>query len=142
MTAHLVTYHACIRYLERVLGLPVDEWLVGTGHLSEFDRALLCCERAGLPVDAVKQSVLCKPVLYACMAGFVNCVVRCDNLAYVIREGRVATILTDRMRDKRIGLLDKVKTTDRSSMRREILKHQRRLKGKNKSRDRRLAEVD
>lgn len=137
-----VTYHACVRYLERVLGLPVDEWLIGHDHLNEFDKAHLCCERAGLPVDAVKQSVLCTPVLHACLAGFKNCVVRCDNLAYVIREGRVATILTDRMRDKRIGLLDKVKTTDRSSMRREILKTNRRLRGKNKSRDRRLAEVD
>lgn len=142
MKCDFVTYHAVIRYLQRVLDLPVDDWLVGQDHLSEFDRAFLCCERAGLPVDAVKQSVLCTPVLYACNAGFKNCVVRCDNLAYVIREGRVATILTDRMRDKRIGLLDKVKTADRTSMRREILKNNRRLKGKNKSRDRRLAEVD
>jgi hypothetical protein len=142
MTAHLVTFHACIRYLERVLNLPVDEWLAGQDHLNEFDRAVLCCERAGLPVDAVKQSVLCKPVLYACLSGFQNVIVRCDNLAYVIRDGRVATILTERMRDKRIGLLDKIKTMDRTSMRKAILKNQRRHKGKNKSRDRRPVEVD
>ncbi|MBX5001863.1 hypothetical protein HJB72_28485 [Rhizobium lentis] len=137
-----VTFHAVRRYLERVLSLPVDAWMAEMPGLTEIARVEACCERAGLPVDAVRSSVLCKPVLLAVTAGFKDTVVRFGGFAYVIKDGHVITVLTDQMRDQRIGLLGKVKTLDRTSMRREILKHNRRCKGKNKSRDRRLAEVD
>lgn len=132
-----VTLHAVLRYLERVLALPVDAWLgeMPPG-ISETARVMSCCERAGLPVDAVRSSVLCKPVLLVVTAGFKDTVVRFDGFAYVV------TVLTDQMRDQRIGLLGKVKTLDRTGMRREILKNNKRNRGKNKSRDRRLAEVD
>ncbi|MBY3162098.1 hypothetical protein HFO65_15800 [Rhizobium laguerreae] len=139
-----VTLHAVRRYLERVLSLPVDAWLAEMPvGISETARVLSCCERAGLPVDAVRASVLCRPVMLAVAAGFKDTVVRIEGFCYVIRDGFVVTILTDDMRDARIGQLGKVKDLDRTSMRREILKNNKRNRGKVKSRDRRrLAEVD
>ncbi|TBY40859.1 hypothetical protein [Rhizobium leguminosarum] len=138
-----VSLHAVLRYLERVLSLPVDAWLAEMpAGTSEARRVLSCCERAGLPVDAVRSSVLCRPVMLAVTAGFKDTVVRFGGFCYVIRDGAVVTILTERMRDQRIGQLGKVKVLDRTSMRREILKNNRRNRGKIKSRDRRLAEVD
>lgn len=135
-----VSCHAVIRYLERVLGLPVDEWLAGLGHLDELARAELCCERAGIPPAAVRQSILTRPVIAAMLAGFQHVIVRHEGFAYVIRSGTLVTIVTERMRDERHGAGKKLKTIDRAQMRREFLKLNRRNKGKNKSRDRRRLE--
>lgn len=137
-----VTHHATIRYLQRVLNLPVDEWLPELAHLNEKEKALACCERAGLPVDAVKELIMSPAVQRVCQAGFQNVCVRLDQHAYIVRSGFVVTVLTDEMRDERIGQLGKIRQQSRDSMRREILKKNRRSKGKHKNRDRRLAEVD
>lgn len=137
-----VTHHATIRYLQRVLALPVDDWCAGQTFQNDKDRAAFCCERAGLPVDAVKELIMSRPVQLMCQAGFENVCVRFEGFAYIIRSGFVVTILTDEQRDERIGQLGKIRHQSRGSMRREILKHNRRTKDKNKSRDRRLAEVD
>jgi len=138
-----VTNHAVIRYIERVLGLPVDEWLTDKRHLSEDRRAMFCCHKADLPARLVREMVLCAPVRAAVACGFQQVVVRFEGFAYVIREGRVVTILTERMRDEKIGLLDKLKDQSRSEMRRQMARNGRRAKGKNKNRDRRrLAEVE
>jgi hypothetical protein len=138
-----VTLHAVRRYLERVLALPVDAWLAEMpAGISETARVLSCCERAGLPVDAVRASVLCRPVMLVVAAGFKDTVIRTGGFCYVVRDGCVVTILTERMRDLRIGLVSKVKDLDRTSMRREIVKNNKRNRGKNKSRDRRLVEVE
>ena len=140
---HAVSHHAIIRYVERVLGLPVDEWLAGTEKMREADRAALVCERAGLPVDAVRELVLCRPVLVAVLANFRQVIVRYEGFAYVVRSGVVATILTERMRDERIGCHGKLQERDRTQMRKDMIRTTRRLKGKNKNKDRRrLAEVD
>ena len=137
-----VSSHAILRYLERVLGLPVDEWLVGMDAELESKRVAVACERAGLPVDAVRELILHPAVLRVVASGFADCIVRLDGFAYVIKSGRVITILTGRMRDERIGQCGKVRELDRASMRREILKKNRRHKAKHRNRDRQLAEVD
>ncbi|MBB3313659.1 hypothetical protein FHT78_005453 [Rhizobium sp. BK196] len=137
-----VTNHAVLRYLQRVLNLPVDDWCAGQPFSCDRERVAFCCERAELPVDAVKELIMSKPVMLMCMAGFQNVCVRLDGFAYIIRQGFVVTILTDEQRDERIGQLGKIKQQSRDSMRREILKRNRRSKGKFKNRDRRLAEVD
>lgn len=135
-----VSCHAVIRYLERVLGLPVAEWLAGADHLDEHARAELCCERAGLPVAAVRQSILNRPVVMAILAGFQQVIVRYEGFAYVIRSGKLVTIVTERMRDEKHGQARRMKLKGRTSMRRDIQKANRRNKGKNKSRDRRQLE--
>jgi hypothetical protein len=88
-----VTYHACIRYLERVLGLPVDAWLIGREHWPENLRAQHCCERAGLPVDAVKAAILCEPVMRALRSG-VTTALKHDGFVYLLRAGVVCTVQT------------------------------------------------
>lgn len=135
-----VSCHAVIRYLERVLGLPVAEWLAGADHLDEHQRAVLCCERAGLPVAAVRQSILSRPVMMAILAGFRQVIVRHEGFAYVIRSGKLVTIVTERMRDEKIGQGKKMKLKGRMSMRREIQKANRRNKARDRSRDRRRLE--
>lgn len=92
-----VTFHAVVRYLERVLGLPVDEWLVGHEHMNEFDKAHLCCERAGLPVDAVKATIMHPAIARVCLAGFDEVAVRLDSFVYIIKGGVVATVLTPKI---------------------------------------------
>lgn len=135
-----VSCHAVIRYLERVLGLPVAEWLAGADHLDEHARAELCCERAGLPVAAVRQSILSRPVIMAILAGFEQVIVRYEGFAYVIRSGKLVTIVTERMRDQKTGQAKRMKVKGRMSMRREIQKANRRNKARDRSRDRRRLE--
>lgn len=137
-----VSFHAVIRYLERVLGFPVNDWLVGMERMGEDARARHCCAKAGLPLAYVRELVLCRPVLAAVICGFEQVVVRVDGFAYVVRNGIVATVLTERMRDEKIGLLDKLKEQTRPEMRRQMARNGRRAKGKNKSRNRRMAEVE
>ncbi len=137
-----VTYHAIFRYLERVLGLPVDEWLAGTELLPDRERVAIACERAGLPVDAVRELILSKPVMRVVAAGFKDCVVRLDGYSYVIKDGKVATILLNWMRDERIGQLSKLKEQSRSQLKKEFQKANRRFRGKRKSLNRQMAEVD
>lgn len=89
-----VTCHAVVRYLERVLRLPVAEWLVGKEHLSENLRAEHCCERAGLPVAAVRLCMLTPPVIRQMNRNDPNKakVITSDGI-YVIAEGRLITVL-------------------------------------------------
>lgn len=137
-----VTYHAIFRYLERVLGLPVDEWLVGTELLPDRERVAIACERAGLPVDAVRELILSKPVLLVIAAGFKDCVVRIDGFSYVISGGKVTTVLLNWMRSSQIGQGGRMKEQTRSQLKRDFQKANRRFKDKRKSIQRQLSEVD
>lgn len=142
MRSH-VSNHAVIRYVERVLGHPVDEWLAGTGKLRSDNRAIIVCNRAGLPIDAVRELILCGPVLVAVQSGLGQVIVRYNGFAYVVRSGIVATILTERMRDEKIGTFEKMKEKSRAEIRREMYRAGRRYKTKNKMRHRRrLEEVE
>ncbi|NTG61818.1 hypothetical protein G6L45_16180 [Agrobacterium rhizogenes] len=137
-----VTYHAIFRYLERVLGLPVDEWLVGTELLPDRERVAIACERAGLPVDAVRELILSKPVQRVVAAGFRDCVVRLDGFSYVISGGKVTTVLTNWMRDSQVGQLERMKEQTRSQLKKDFQKANRRFRGKRKSIQRQMQEVD
>jgi hypothetical protein len=137
-----VSFHAIIRYVQRVLGEPVSDWLVGTERMNEEARARICCQRAGVPYGAVIDLVLCPPVLAACVAGFKEVIVRYEGFAYVVRTGRVISILTEEMHDRTTGRLSRLRTDNRKSARRDIIKNERRMKGRNRSRNRRMAEVE
>lgn len=113
-----VTYHACLRYLERVLGLPVGVWLIGMEHLPENLRAQHCCERAGLPVDAVKAAIMQPAILRICLAGFDEVAVRLDGFVYIIKHGVVATVLTPRIYMGTMGSRYGAPRIDRSKKRR------------------------
>jgi hypothetical protein len=141
MSKH-VSHHAVIRYVERVLGHDVEPWLVGMDMAKEEDRASHCCIMAGVHLAAVRELILCPPVRTACAAGFKNVTVRFEGFAYVILDGKVVTILTEDMRDQQFKADKKLRHFSRDEMRREFLRNNKRLKGKNKARDRRrLAEV-
>jgi hypothetical protein len=137
-----VTFHAIFRYLERVLGLPVDEWLAGTELLADRERVAIACERARLPVDAVRELILSRPVLAVVAAGFKDCVVRLDGFSYVIRNGRVATVMTNWMRDSQVGQIGRMKEQTRSQLKKDFQKANRRFRGKRKSIQRQMQEVD
>lgn len=123
-----VTYHAVLRYLDRVLGLPVDDWLHGRDHLNEKLRAEFCCQRSGVTVDDVRQAVLVRPVMLAACAGFSKVVVRYEGFCYVIRDGAVATILTERMHDQNVSQNSKLKIRGRTETRKDGHKLNRRLR--------------
>lgn len=118
-----VSHHAVIRYLDRVLGLPVDEWLVGLDHLGENMKAKHCCERAGLPVDAVKSVILCPAVLKAVQSRMTGSV-KHDGFVYVLSGGGILTILTYRLYLRTMGSRYGAPREDRSKKRR---KEKRRL---------------
>lgn len=89
-----VSYHAAIRYLERVLRLPVDEWLRGKEHLNEKARAEHCCECAGLPVDAVRLAMLTPAVIRQMNRHDSHkAKVITTEAIFVVVEGRVVTVL-------------------------------------------------
>lgn len=92
-----VSHHAVIRYLDRVLGLPVDEWLAGKEHMPEWQRCAICCERAGLPVDAVRATMMHPAIARVCAAGFDDVAVRLDGFVYIVKEGVVITVLTAKL---------------------------------------------
>lgn len=89
-----ITCHAVIRYLERVLRLPVAEWLQGKEHLPENVKAEYCCARAGLPVAAVRLTMLTPPVIRQMNRFDPNKakVITSDGI-YVIADGRIITVL-------------------------------------------------
>jgi len=123
-----VSYHAVIRYLERVLGLPVADWLREIGDLTENLKAELCCERAGLPVAAVRQSVLIDPVKKAVIAGFQQVIVRYDGYAYVVRSGKVVTIVTERMHDENTRQAYRIKHVTEREAKRNMTRRRRRMR--------------
>lgn len=95
-----VSYHAILRYLERVLGLPVDTWLVGMDTVPEGKRVDHACQCAGLPVDYVRELILCPTVRTALACGFKQVVVRVDGFSYVIENSKIVTVLAHGMRSK------------------------------------------
>lgn len=123
-----VTYHAVVRYLERVLHLPVESWLVGMEHNTHEFQAMECCRRADLPIEAVRSAVLSPAVLRALSCGLSKINLIHDDAVYVIDGGRVVTILSipiyDNMMRRRYG----PRMEDKSKKRRKAM--------------RRLAEVD
>lgn len=121
-----VSYHACIRYLDRVLGLPVADWLVGTEHLNEKLRAELCCERAGVPVAEVRKAILSKPVALAILSNFCDVTVRYEGFAYIIKNRIVVSIYTAAMRKRDLRHDRPATTQSRPSAKRDIHKAQRR----------------
>ncbi len=137
-----VTYHAIFRYLERVLGLPVDEWLVGTELLPDRERVAIACERAGLPVDAVRELILSAPVKRVIAAGFKDCAVRLDGFSYIISDGKVTTVLLNWMRNSQLGQHTRLKEQTRSQLKRDFQKANRRFRGKRKSLHRQMAEAE
>lgn len=131
-----VSYHACIRYLERVLRLPVAEWLRGREHLNEKLRAEHCCACAGVPVAAVRQAILCPALIGPILSNFDSVAVKFDGWVYIIRRGIVCTILTERMHDERTGRARPLKDFGRMEGRRNMAKTHRRMKARDRSRDR------
>lgn len=97
-----VTHHAALRYMQRGLGLPIEQWLKGKDSMREADKLALCCKLAELPVDAVRELVLCPAVKRVLACGFNEVTVRLDRLAFVIKGGKVVTVLTADMRDVQI----------------------------------------
>ncbi|MDQ0132643.1 hypothetical protein J2T08_000544 [Neorhizobium galegae] len=97
-----VSYHAVIRYLDRVLGLPVDEWLVGMDHLAEDRKARLCCQRAGLPVDAVRNAIL-SPIVFLAVRSGISGAVKHDGFVFVLQRGSVLTVMPQRMYVRTMG---------------------------------------
>lgn len=93
-----VSYHAVIRYLERVLCLPVSDWLREIGDVAEHIKAELCCERAGLPVSAVRLAMLTDPVLKAMRSRHCQKTkVITRDAIFVIMQGRIVTVLSPDM---------------------------------------------
>jgi hypothetical protein len=93
-----VSSHAVIRYLERVLELPVDAWLKGKESLGEHIKAAHVCECAGLPVDAVRLSMLIDPVVKAMRSkSSQKAKVVTRDAIYVISDGNLITVLAPQM---------------------------------------------
>jgi hypothetical protein len=97
-----VSSHAVIRYLQRVLGLPVDEWTVGMDREPERVRCAHCCERAGLPVDAVRNTIL-TPVVSKAIELRMTGAVKCSGFVYVLEQGKVLTVMNPRMYLRTMG---------------------------------------
>jgi hypothetical protein len=93
-----VSSHAVIRYLERVLCLPVDDWCSDREFPHDRAKAEFCCERAGLPVDAVKLCMLTDDVLRAMgsrTATRGRLVTK--ECIYIFRDGNLITLLAPEM---------------------------------------------
>ncbi|WP_457663976.1 hypothetical protein [Sinorhizobium medicae] len=123
-----VSFHAVVRYLERVLEMPVAEWLAGHETLDARQQAEICCARAGMAVAAIRQAILVRPVLLAVSSGFGQVVVRHEGLAYIVRNSVVATIVTARMRDERTARANKIKDVSRTEARRNMTRRHRRMR--------------
>lgn len=92
-----VSAHAVIRYLERVLRLPVAEWVRGVPMLDERKQAEYCCGRAGLTSQAVRLAILAPAVERALSAGAIKAKVVTETAIYVVERGKVITVLTPEM---------------------------------------------
>ncbi|PYE25073.1 hypothetical protein C8J32_10426 [Rhizobium sp. PP-CC-3A-592] len=125
-----VTNHACLRYMERVLGHPVETWLAGRSPMREADKVALCCNLAGLTVNGVRELVLHPAVLRMIACGFRQVTVRLDGFAYVIQDGKVITVLAGYMRDTRLCQSTKLKTQTRAEARKTIIRREKRHRGR------------
>ncbi|NHT75911.1 hypothetical protein G8E10_09485 [Rhizobiaceae bacterium CRRU44] len=97
-----VTAHAVLRYLERVLHEPVQQWLADQPPMRECQKLALCCERAGLPADAVRLSMLTQPVINALNTKrSQKTTLVTENAVYVIDGRKIITVLAIGMRPKK-----------------------------------------
>lgn len=128
-----VSYHAVMRYLERVLGCPVPDWLDGKEYLNPRGQAEFACAAAGLSLDEVRRAMLV-PAVERVIAGVTGRVsVRCDHVVYVIKDGVVTTIKTAAMQSERHRHTDS-KTFSRKESRRLASMQQRRRPKASKAR--------
>lgn len=97
-----VSCHAVIRYLERVLHLPVAEWLLGCDHLPADLQEKICCERADLPTEAVRLAMLTPPVIRQMNRNDSRkAKVITSDAIYVVVSGRIITVLEPGMQPYR-----------------------------------------
>ncbi|ASY64461.1 hypothetical protein SJ05684_c30370 [Sinorhizobium sojae CCBAU 05684] len=69
----------------------------GKEALGENIKAAHCCERAGLPVDAVRLSMLTEPVMRAMRSRSQKTKVITREAIYVVTQGSLVTVLAPTM---------------------------------------------
>jgi hypothetical protein len=85
-----------------VLHEPVQQWLADQPPMRECDKVSLCCERAGLPADAVRLAMLTEPVINALStARSHKATLVTTDAVYVIAGRKIITVLSVGMRPKK-----------------------------------------
>lgn len=134
----LISPHAVMRYIERVMRLSVapDLWQThDTGN--RMNAALMACRAHGLTVDQVRALMLSDaPMIGIILAsGFQDTKIIAGEFAYVFRYGRLVTVLLKWMRDEADPFRD-MKDQGKRESRREAHKAGRRWRKKAKADDR------
>jgi hypothetical protein len=128
-----ITYHACVRYLERVLGLPIPEKVIAliNGNSPDNRRggAEMACALHGLTVAHVRQMILAESPMIGMIlaAGFNQNKITKGDFVYVINNRCLATILHRWMHEENLETSFKTPCS-RNETRRESHKQQRRTR--------------
>ncbi|MBB4066775.1 hypothetical protein [Gellertiella hungarica] len=90
-----ISSHAVLRYMERVMRLPVQEWIGDDDTLPENLKVLRCCQRARLSLHDICNEILHPAVKLVMDSGFANCKVRLDRITYVVKDGHLITVMRE-----------------------------------------------
>lgn len=97
-----VSSHAILRYMERVMRLPVQEWVGGDDTLPENLKVARVCQRAKVSAYEICQQILNPSVVAVMKAGFANCKIKQGRITYVVKDGHLITVMRDNpMKPKR-----------------------------------------
>lgn len=135
---HVITPHAVIRFLERVMGLPIapEIWRAHDGG-ARMTAAQMACEGHGLTIDQVRALIVsATPMIGAIIkAGCPDTKILGGDFAYIFRQGFLVTIVFKWMRDDRMKDLLRMPEGKRERQR-EAHKAMRRRKKKRWADDR------
>lgn len=110
-----VSYHAVLRFLERVLDCDVAAWLASGSADGPEAEAQLCCERAGVSVDDVRTAILSPGVRVALSMASPDpnsvITVLSDDHAFIVRNAVVVTVTTKDMHRRSRGCLQRLKVS-------------------------------
>lgn len=92
----LVTFHAVTRYVQRILGVEVEN----TSAMSSEREAAAHCEAAGLTIETVRRAIMQPAVALASAMGLTHVCTR-DFWASLAASGAVTTIYEPYRRETR-----------------------------------------
>lgn len=125
-----ISPHAVMRYLERVMRLAVTPecWTIHDAG-QRMNAALMACRAHGLTVDQVREMMLGEVPMIGVMitAAVGQTKIVSGDFAYVIRDGRLVTVVDKWMNDDRARHLNH-QTRSRKEGQREAHKTQRRFR--------------
>lgn len=123
-----ITYHAIIRFLERVMNIDVTQFIGEVSAAKDKEQATIACQRAGTSIEHIRSLIMQSPAGEALLAGFTQVNVHYEGSTYVIDQGILKTILEHQMWLKNTARNGKLKLKSETERKRSLHQAKRRAR--------------